>query len=62
MRHLIGAAGDYDETEMINPPNFSDSDCQWECIFIQGKRAYGRLLPKNTRFLYCEYDYCREDY
>ena len=60
MRHLVCASGDYDETEVIMPPDLSDTD--WECIFIQGKKAYGRLLPKNTRFLYCEYDYSPEDY
>ena len=60
MRHLIGATGDYDETKMINPPNLSDT--KWKCIFIQGKRAYGRLLPKDTQFLYCEYDYRPQDY
>ena len=60
VRHLIGATGDYDETKMIDPPNLSDT--KWKCIFIQGKRAYGRLLPKDTQCLYCEYDYRPKDY
>ena len=60
VRQLIGAAEDYDGTKEISPPDLSETE--WECIFIQGKKAYGRLLPKNTRFLYCEYDYRPEDY
>ena len=55
VRHLIGAAEDYDGTKEIDPPNLSGTD--WDCIFIQGVKAYGRVLVRDTRFLYCEYDY-----
>ena len=60
VRNLIGAYKGYDETKEIRAPNLSDTE--WECIFIQGRKAYGRVLEPNTRFLYCEYDYSPEIY
>ena len=50
----------YDETKEVEAPDLTDTE--WECVFIQGKKAYGRILEPNTRFLYCEYDYTPESH
>ena len=55
VRKLIGVGEGYDETKEIVAPDLSDTE--WDCLFIQGIKTYGRLLEPDTRFLYCEYDY-----
>ena len=55
VRNLIGIAEDYDDTKEIEAPDLSNTE--WDCIFIQRKGGYGRVLEPHTRFLYCEYDY-----
>lgn len=57
---LAGVGQCHDEAKEVKAPDLSGTE--WECIFIQGRKGYGRLLEPNTQFLYCEYDYNPEFY
>ena len=39
VRKLAGINEDHDETKEVEAPDLKDTE--WECIFIQGRKAYG---------------------